>query len=193
MGNGHIDHRSLPNSASVYSWPLKMSDVPLSSVLGLDKPFRRAMFSRISDGFSWSLHWLIPELKWPKSWKLKGRKLIPPNPYPRKYLNQVPCEDPKTGWPTCSKSVVGHSRSCIETGSGSPDQWWSRQPSHRESKDHSHRQRSSGLSPGAVNRSSQTFWAKQKVSLRNTNTIIICVICSEHVYLPNTGLVVLGM
>lgn len=189
MGNGHIDNRSLPNSASVYSWPLKRSDVPLSSVLGLDKPFRRARFSRIWDGFSWSLHWLTPELKWPKSWKWKEENVSCLG----KYLNQVPCEDPKTGWPTCSKSVVGHSRSCIETGSGSPDQWWSRRPFHRELRDHSHRQRSSGLSPGAGNRSSQTSWEKQKASLRNTNTIIICVICSEHVYLPNTGLVVLGM
>lgn len=67
--------------------------------------------------------------------------------------------------PTRSKSVVGHSRSCIERGSGSPDQWWSRRPYHHESGDHSHRQRSSDLSPGAGNRSSQTSWTKQKGKL----------------------------
>lgn len=78
------------------------------------------------------------------------------------HLNQVPCVDPNTVSPTCSKSVVGHSRSCIETGNGSPDQLWSRQLSHHESGDHNHRQRSSNLSPGAGNRSSQTSWTKQK-------------------------------
>lgn len=84
-----------------------------------------------------------------------------------KHLHQ----DPNTVLPTCSTSVVGHSRSCIETGSDSPDQWWSRRPCHRESTDHSHKRRSSDLSPGAGNRSSQTSWINKNSCLTGTNTV----------------------
>lgn len=70
-------------------------------------------------------------------------------------------ENPAT--PTRSRSVAGHSRSCIWTGSGSPGRSRSRRPSHHGSAGHSRRQRFSGLYLGAGNRSSHTAWVMKSV------------------------------
>lgn len=101
--------------------------------------------------------------------------------------------------PTCSKTVAGHSRRYIGTGSGSPGRSRSRRPYRHGSADHSRRRRFSGLCHGAGNTSSQTSWVEQTKCWRGKKVICIKVINSfgcylhfSHVYLPNTGLVVLG-
>lgn len=54
---------AIPNSCRWYSLPAKDNELPSPSMRGLGTPRTLARFWSIWEGFSWSLHWLIPDLQ----------------------------------------------------------------------------------------------------------------------------------
>lgn len=57
------DMRPLPKSSRLYFFPKKNSELPFPSMRGGGMPLNLATCWRTWEGFSWSLHWLIPDLQ----------------------------------------------------------------------------------------------------------------------------------